>query len=155
MAQTLTIWRKLAGKPGGRRLFSAAVMARAPYFATVLPSVRVMEPGRAEVTAPKWFGVHNHIGTFHAIATCNLAEVAMGMLAEATVPATHRWLPKGMTVRYVAKAESSLRAVARVDELPEFGQDGFELPVPVTVFGDDDKPVTEAVITIWVTPKKR
>ncbi|MGH3432500.1 MAG: hotdog fold domain-containing protein [Thermocrispum sp.] len=143
----------MASKPGGRALFSTAVMARAPYFSTVLPSVQVMEPGRAEVTAPKWFGVHNHIGTFHAIATCNLAEAAMGMLAEATVPASHRWLPKGMTVRYVAKAESSLRAVAQLDELPEFGQEPFELPVPVTVYDKNDKPVTEAVITVWVTPK--
>lgn len=152
--QTLSMWRKLSARPGGRRLFSTAVMARAPYFSTVLPSVRVMEPGRAEVTAPKWFGVHNHIGTFHAIATCNLAEAAMGMLAEATVPASHRWLPKGMTVRYVAKAESSLRAVAKLDELPEFGPEPFELPVPVSVLDTDGKAVTEAVITIWVTPKK-
>lgn len=105
------------------------------------------------MTAPKWFGVRNHIGTFHAIATCNLAEVAMGMLAEATVPASHRWLPKSMTVDYVAKAESSLRAVAAIPEIPEFGPDGFELPVPVTVYDKDDKPVTKAVITIWITPK--
>ncbi len=27
-------------------------------------------------------------GTFHAIAACNLAEAAMGMLSEATVPST-------------------------------------------------------------------
>lgn len=151
--QTMAMWRKLADKPGGRRLFSTAVMFRVPYFGTVLPTVRVMEPGRCEVSAPKWFGVHNHIGTFHAIATCNLAEAAMGMLAEATVPASHRWLPKGMTVQYVAKAESGLRAVAQLAEIPEFGREPFELPVPVTVYDKTDKPVTEAVITIWVTPK--
>jgi acyl-coenzyme A thioesterase PaaI-like protein len=155
MPRTLDLWRTASRLPGGRLLFSAAVMARAPYFATVLPTVRVMEPGRAEVTAPKWFGVHNHIGTFHAIATCNLAEVVMGMLAEATVPSSHRWLPKSMTVRYVAKARSRLRAVATLDELPAFGPAGFDLPVPVTVYGTDGRPVTEAVITLWITPRKR
>lgn len=151
---TLALWRRLASKPGGKRLFSTAISLKAPYFSTVLPTVRVMEPGRCEVTAPKWVGVHNHIGTFHAIATCNLAEIAMGMLAEATVPVTHRWLPKGMTVSYVAKAETGLRAVAELPELPTFGAAGVELPVPVTIYDKRDKPVTEAVITIWVTPKK-
>lgn len=151
---TLAMWNKLASKPGGHRLFSAAISVRVPYFGTVLPTVRALEPGRCEVTAPKWIGVHNHIGTFHAIATCNMAEIAMGMLAEATVPVTHRWLPKSMNVNYVAKAETRLRAVAELPEIPNFGDEGFDLPVPFTVYDTNDKPVTEGVITIWVTPKK-
>ncbi|WP_206790158.1 hotdog fold domain-containing protein [Amycolatopsis sp. MtRt-6] len=152
---TFALWRKLAGKPGGKQLFSAAICLRVPYFRTVLPSVRVLRPGRCEVTAPKWWGVYNHIHTFHAIAACNLAEIAMGMLAEATVPATHRWLPKGMNVQYVAKAETGLRAVAALPELPEFGDEGFDLEVPVTISDKNGKPVVTGTITIWVTPKKR
>ncbi|WP_091513847.1 hotdog fold domain-containing protein [Amycolatopsis sacchari] len=148
------MWSKLAGLPGGKRLFSAAVCLRAPYFSTVLPTVRQLRPGYCEVTAPKWWGVHNHIRTFHAIAACNLAEIAMGMLAEATVPDTHRWLPKGMTVSYVAKAKTSLRAVAELPELPEFGDEGFELPVSVTISDTRGEPVVTATITIWVTRKK-
>lgn len=155
MTPTLALWSKLAGLPGGRRLFSAAICLRAPYFRTVLPTVRQLRPGRCEVTAPKWWGVHNHIGTFHAIAACNLAELAMGMLAEATVPDTHRWLPKGMNVAYVAKAETSLRAVAELPEIPDFGDAGFELPVPVTITDEQGKSVVTATITIWVTRKKR
>ncbi|GHF46647.1 acyl-coenzyme A thioesterase PaaI-like protein [Amycolatopsis bartoniae] len=153
MTQTYAMWSKLAGLPGGKRLFSAAVCLRAPYFGTVLPTVRELRAGRCEVTAPKWWGVHNHIGTFHAIAACNLAEIAMGMLAEATVPATHRWLPKGMTVSYVAKAKTRLRAVAELPELPEFGDEGFDLPVPVTITDTAGRPVVTATITIWVTRK--
>ncbi|GAA4665380.1 hotdog fold domain-containing protein [Amycolatopsis dongchuanensis] len=154
MTRTFAMWSKLAGLPGGKRLFSAAVCLRAPYFSTVLPTVRQLRPGYCEVTAPKWWGVHNHIRTFHAIAACNLAEIAMGMLAEATVPDTHRWLPKGMTVSYVAKAKTSLRAVAELPELPEFGDEGFELPVPVTISDTRGEPVVTATITIWVTRKK-
>jgi acyl-coenzyme A thioesterase PaaI-like protein len=148
---TYAMWRRLAAKPGGKQLFSAAMCLRVPYFRTVTPSVRELVPGRCEVTAPKWWGVHNHIGTFHAIAACNLAEIAMGMLAEATVPTTHRWLPKGMTVEYVAKAESGLRAVAELPEIPEFGDEGFDLPVPVVISDDQGKPVVTGTITIWVT----
>ncbi|UOZ07601.1 hotdog fold domain-containing protein [Amycolatopsis sp. WQ 127309] len=155
MAETPTfaLWHKLAAKPGGKQLFSAAMCLRVPYFGTVLPSVRELRPGHCEVSAPKWWGVHNHIRTFHAIAACNLAEIAMGMLAEATIPATHRWLPKGMDVRYVAKAETGLRAVASLPELPEFGDEGFELPVPVTISDARGKPVVTGTITIWVTPR--
>ncbi|QKV78356.1 hotdog fold domain-containing protein [Amycolatopsis sp. Hca4] len=152
---TFAMWHKLAGKPGGKQLFSAAMSLRVPYFRTVLPSVRELRPGHCEVTAPKWWGVHNHIRTFHAIAACNLAEIAMGMLAEATVPTTHRWLPKGMNVQYVAKAETGLRAVAALPELPEFGAEGFDLEVPVTISDTNGKPVVTGTITIWVTPKKR
>jgi uncharacterized protein DUF4442 len=60
----------------------------------VLPHVVRMEPGLAEVRVPKWFMVYNHLHTVHAIAACNAAEVAMGMLMEATVPRSHRWIPK-------------------------------------------------------------
>lgn len=153
MSSTYTMWRKLSALPGGRRLFSAALCLRAPYFRTVLPSVRAIRPGRAEVGAPKWWGVYNHIGTFHAIAACNLAEVAMGMLAEATVPGTHRWLPKRMNVHYVAKAETSLTAVAELPALPEFGSDGMEMEVPITVSDTSGTPVVTGAITVWVTPR--
>jgi acyl-coenzyme A thioesterase PaaI-like protein len=153
VASTLTMWRRLSGRPLGKRLFSAAVMARAPYFGTIMPTVEAMTPGRCVVRAPKWWGVHNHIGTFHAIAACNLAEIAMGMLAEATVPPTHRWIPKGMTVAYLAKATTSLRAHAEIEELPEFGDDPFELTVPVSIRDAEDKEVVHADITIWITRK--
>jgi acyl-coenzyme A thioesterase PaaI-like protein len=147
------MWRRLADRPLGKRLFSVAVMARAPYFGTILPTVETMVPGRCEVRAPKWWGVHNHIGTFHAIAACNLAEITMGMLAEATVPPTHRWIPKAMNVEYLAKATTALHATAEVEPLPEFGDEPFELIVPVSVRDDAGKEVVHADITIWVTRK--
>jgi acyl-coenzyme A thioesterase PaaI-like protein len=145
------MWRRLSGRPLGKRLFSVAVMARAPYFRTILPTVETMVPGRCEVRSPKWWGVHNHIRTFHAIAACNLAEITMGMLAEATVPPTHRWIPKGMTVAYLAKATTSLRASASLPELPDFGDAPFELTVPVSIRDAADTEVVHADITIWVT----
>ena len=104
---TFRMWQRLRDRPGGTRLFSAAAMLRVPYFASVLPHVERMEPGLAEVTVPKWFYVYNHLHTVHAIASCNAAEMAMGMLMEATVPTTHRWIPKAMNVQYLAKATTS------------------------------------------------
>jgi hypothetical protein len=46
------------------------------------------------------FFVYNHLHTVHAIASCNAAEIAMGMLMKATVPTSHRWIPKAMNVQY-------------------------------------------------------
>ena len=129
-------------------------MAKVPYFASVLPHVVRMEPGLAEVTVPKWFFVYNHLHTVHAIASCNAAEVAMGMLMEATVPSTHRWIPKAMTVQYLQKATTSLRAQASL-EPPDFSSiaDGTELVVPVSVWDGAGTEVVHAEITTWVTPR--
>lgn len=152
---TFALWNKLSGTFGGRALFSLGVSLKAPYFRTVLPTVREMAPGRSVVTSPKWWGVHNHIGTYHAIAACNLAEVAMGMVAEATVPTSHRWLPKKMQVEYLAKAETGMRAVAELESIPEFGDEGQEVDVPVNVHDKNGEVVVRATITIWVTRKKK
>src|SRR5436305_2933127 len=131
---TYAAWQRLSSRPGGSRLFSVAAMARVPYFASVLPHVVRMEPGLAEVRVPKWFMVYNHLHTVHAIASCNAAEVAMGMLMEATVPRTHRWIPKAMNVHYLAKATTSLRARAQITT-SDFATitDGVDLVVPVSV----------------------
>lgn len=151
MSTTFALWQRLSGRPLGKRLFSLAMSIRVPYFRTILPSVVEMRPGFCEVRAPKWWGVHNHIGTFHAIAACNLAEVAMGMLAEATVPSTHRWIPRAMTVDYLTKATTSLHAIAQVSPLPTFTDDPVDLPVPVLVYDSTGTVVVRATITIKVS----
>jgi len=146
---TYRMWQR----PGGTRLFSAAAMVRVPYFATIAPHVVRMEPGFAEVAVPKWFFIYNHLHTVHAIASCNAAEMAMGMLMEATVPTTHRWIPKAMNVQYLEKATTSLRARARL-EPPDFTSiaEGTELVVPVSVIDRAGNEVVHADITTWVTP---
>lgn len=149
------MWQRLAGRPLGKRVFSLAVSARAPYFRSIRPTVLEVRPGFSEVRAPKRRAVHNHLGTFHAIAMCNLAELAMGMLAEASVPATHRWIPRGMTVEYLAKAKTDLRAVARIDPMPAFGDDPVDLPVPVLIHDASGVLVARAVITIKVSRRSR
>jgi len=55
---TYAVWQRLAGRPGGSRLFSIAAN-RVPHFAPVLPHVVRMQPGLAEVRVPvpKWFSV--------------------------------------------------------------------------------------------------
>lgn len=155
---TFRMWKKFSKKPGGSRLFSAAVCAKAPYFATILPHIVEMRPGYSQVKAPKWFGVNNHIKTFHAIAACNIAETAMGMLAEASLPNTHRWLPMGMRTKYLTKSTGGLTATATA-ELPDFSQitkesGGQTVTVDIKFEDAAGKEPVHAEIDIWVTAKK-
>ncbi|MBD0021106.1 DUF4442 domain-containing protein [Gordonia pseudamarae] len=151
---TYRLRRKLPDNIVGNAVFSLGMVARVPYFGTVLPYVSEMEPGRCVVTAPKWFGVHNHIGTFHAIAACNLAEVAMGMLMEATTPTTHRWIPKGMSASYLTKATTRLTATATLATPIDFATvtDGTDVVVSIEIRDTAGTEVVHCEITTWVTP---
>jgi acyl-coenzyme A thioesterase PaaI-like protein len=152
-ASVLAIWGRLAPMPGGKWLFSRIICLKAPYFSSVRPRFVELRPGYCEVTIRKRRAVTNHLGTVHAIAMCNMAELAAGIMSEATVPSSHRWIPKGMTVEYVKKAGTSLRAVAGLPMIPDFGP-AAELPVPVTITDGRGEEVCRAVIRMWVSPRK-
>lgn len=152
---TYALRRRLPDGKVGDVLFSLGLWAKAPYFATVLPIVEEMEPGYARVKAPLWFGIHNHIGTFHAIAACNLAEAAMGVLMETTTPDTHRWIPKGMQSQYLAKAKTGLTAHAELAEPIDFAEitEGRDVVVSIRILDKAGTEVVHCDITTWVTPK--
>jgi acyl-coenzyme A thioesterase PaaI-like protein len=150
---TLSTWQRLSKKPAGRWAFSRLVCWKAPYFGSIRPAFVQLRPGYCEVHIRKRRRVLNHIGTVHAIAMCNMAELAAGIMTEVTVPAGYRWIPKGMTVEYIAKAETNLKAVAQTDPLPLFAA-AAELPVAVTVTDTANQAVFRAVITMWVSPRK-
>ena len=153
MSQVLTLWNKASSVPVvGTRVFSVLFAQKAPYFASIRPRFLTIEPNRAELLIPKRRRVHNHLGTVHAIALCNGLEAAMGALAEATIPADKRWIPKGMEVSYTAKATSDIVCVAETD--PEQWVSGDpDLPVRVRGTRDDGTIVVEGVIRLWVTPR--
>jgi acyl-coenzyme A thioesterase PaaI-like protein len=150
--RTLRLYRFAERLPLGRFLFSRAVRVTAPYFLSIPAGIKSAEPGRvtAEMSHKPW--VRNHLGGVHAIALCNLAEFAMGIAAEVTVPPTHRWIPKGMSVSYIAKASGTMHAEA-VLELPEPLTDGIEVPVRVIVRDGAGSEVFAAEIRIWITER--
>lgn len=150
---TLSTWQRLSTKPAGKWAFTRMVCWKAPYFGSIRPAFVELRPGFCEVHMQKRRRVLNHIGTVHAIAMCNMAELAGGTMTEVTVPSDYRWIPKGMTVEYIAKAETGLKAVAEIDPIPPFA-DAAELPVNVTVTDAANQPVFRAVITMWVSPKQ-
>lgn len=153
MSQVLSMWNKVSALPLGTRAFSLLFAQKAPYFASVRPRFVTIEPNRAELLIPKRRRVHNHLGTVHAIALCNGLEAAMGALAEATIPADKRWIPKGMEVAYTAKATSDITCIAETDP-EQWVADNPDLPVRVRGVRDDGTVVIEGVIRLWVTPRR-
>lgn len=143
MSQMLQMFRQ-----AGPAQFSAMIGQVAPYFASIAPQVVELRPGYAEVTFPKRREVLNHIGTVHAIALCNAAELAAGTMTDASIPPGCRWIPRGMTVEYLAKADGDIRTVADGSAI-DWGLIG-DVKVPVMAYVGD-KPVFRAEITMYVS----
>lgn len=147
----LTAWRRLAGLPLGRWLYSRVVCLRAPYFASISPLILEVEADHVTARVRKRRKVKNHIGTVHALACANLCELCAGVLMAAAIPVNRRWIPRGMTIEYLAKAASDVTATARLPAT-QWG-DGEDVPVEVSVRGSDDREVVRAVIRMYITAK--
>jgi acyl-coenzyme A thioesterase PaaI-like protein len=148
---TYSLYRRAAARPLGKRAFSVLFSLKAPYFRTVRPQVRDVRPHHAELTVRKRWAVQNHLGTVHAIAVCNGLEAAMGLLAEATTPPDRRWIPKGMTVSYLAKSTTDLLCVAETD--PADWEAVGDVPVRVRALRTDGTVVVDGIITIYVSER--
>ena len=79
----------------------------------------------------------------HVIAVANGLELAMGALAEATVPAQLGWIPKGISLEYLALADSTLTATAQTD--PADWAEPGEVPVRVQATRSDGTAVVAGV----------
>ncbi|AQV17344.1 hotdog fold domain-containing protein [Acinetobacter pittii] len=154
MATTLELWNKVSSFPKGKWTFSRMLCLKAPYFGSISPLFIELKPNYCEIAIKKKRSVLNHIGTVHAIAMCNMAELAGGTMTEVTVPSIHRWIPKGMTVEYLKKAETDLIAVARPVEKNYDWEKAGEYLVNVEVYDTQKDKVFQATITMWVSKKK-
>jgi acyl-coenzyme A thioesterase PaaI-like protein len=152
--KTLDIWKRFESIPAGKWMFSRIVCLKAPYFSSISPRFIDLRPGHCEIQLRKRRAVLNHIGTVHAIAMCNMAELAAGTMTEVTIPSSHRWIPKGMVVKYLQKAETDLRAIAIPASELNLSEAG-EYLVNVQVLDKQDHVVFTASISMWVAPKKK
>jgi acyl-coenzyme A thioesterase PaaI-like protein len=147
----LKLFNKLEKYPFGNKLFSMFAARKAPYFQTISPVVTKVVPGECHCLIKKKRAVENHIGTVHVIAICNGLEMAMGFMAEASVPKHLRWIPKGMQVDYTAKADSNIRCEAVLkDNKWEEG----DVIVDINAYDENNVVVVTGHIKLWVSAKK-
>ena len=130
------IYRKLAAYPMGKWLFTQVICFQAPYFSSIRPLFRVLQPGRATVFMRKRRRVQNHIGTIHALAMGNLCELAAGLVMESSLGTDTRWIPRGMNIEYLAKAHT--------DQMIRAIESGIPVSVGTVTIGGASTPMTIA-----------
>ena len=151
MNSIVKTYQKVVKYPLGKHIFTRQVANRAPYFKTLRALINDIKPHYAEVTLKKRKIVTNHIGTVHAIAMCNMCELAMGMAAESSIPSDRRWIPMGMNVNYLKKAETDLKATCDLSKADWYQRD---VDCFVSVRNTEDVEVMNATIKLRVTDKK-
>jgi len=151
----LKLYKSMSAYPMGKALFSLGFSVKAPYFLTILPMVRDLAPGLSVVSLKQRWIMQNHIKTVHAIAVCNLVEMAMGLVAEASLPSHLRWLPMGMNVDYLKKATGTLTATSKFDHTTFFNLPQYPGPVlvPVVVTNAEGVVVAKAEVKLWISQK--
>ena len=148
MQKTLKVYKRLAQFPLGRRVFSKMICLLTPYFSSIKPVITELDHGYCSVSMKKRRAVTNHIKTVHAIAMCNMAELSGGLLTEVSLPKGTRWLPSGMSVQYLIKAQTDLIAIADGRNI-DWDDEGDKM-VPVEIKDINDEVVFTAKITMNV-----
>jgi hypothetical protein len=100
--------------------------------------------------------VTNHLKTVHAIAMCNLVELAGGVCTDVSLPHGIRWIPKGMTVEYISMAKTDLKGVCNIDlNILKNWDLAKEFFVDVNVYDTSQKVVMHGKIAMHLSQKKQ
>ena len=150
--KALRLYKKFSAWPAGKHLFSIYAARMAPYFASISPYVSNLGLGYCEVLVKKRRKHLNHIGTVHVIAIANGLEMAMGFLAEASIPKNMRWIPKGMDLKYLNKAATDIRCFAKLENNHWALGD---LPIEVEALDEQGTVVVSGTIYLWITEKPK
>ncbi len=146
----LKAYKRLNPWPFGNRIFTRLLTFKAPYFRSIRPLICDLRPGACRSLMKDRRRVRNHIGTVHAIAMCNLAELTAGLAVDVSLPSDLRWIPKEMKVQYLKKAKGTLKGSCEFD--PKVLTPG-DITIPFTITNMDNQTVFRADIMFYVSPR--
>ena len=152
MKTILQRYQQLSKYPGGRWLFGRLVGLSAPFFGKIHPQFLDLKPAYCETQIKDRWGVRNHLGTINAGALCSMAEMTGGLALDSVVPSTMRWIPRSMTVEYIAKAKGTITAISEFD--PNIVKEG-DVVIPIKVLNSQKETVFTANITFYISTKKQ
>ncbi len=147
------LWDRLAPLPGGKRVFSKLVGRTAPYTGTIRARVVQLERGRARVQMKDRAGLRNHLGSVHAVALANLAEMVGNLALVYSMPDDARFIVAGMELDYVKKARGTIEGRCECPVPTDNARQ--EYLVPVTLHDPTGEVVVNATLRTLVGPKKR
>ena len=155
MPNMLEQYNKITRLPAGQFLFNQAIGLKAPFFGKIKPNVLEYRQGFCQIEIKDRWGVRNHIGTINAGALCTLAEITGGMALDSSVPKNMRWIPRGMTVDYIAKATGTITGTSECDvETIAAIKQSEDVVVTVLVKNHQQETVFKADINFYVSLKK-
>ena len=136
-ARLRQLWRRLAPLPAGTWLFTFLLGRMTPYSSSIGARVEQLEPGFCRVALRDRRRVRNHLGSIHAMALANLAEMASGLAVLVGLPATVQGIVTGFSITYLKKARGPLIAECRADRLEVTAPQDYEADVSITDAGGD------------------
>lgn len=144
-------WDRLAGLPGGKRLFSWLVGRTAPYTGTIGARVEELREGYGRATLRDRRKVRNHLRSVHAVAQLNLAEEVSGLAVVYSMPPGLRGIPVRLEIDYEKKARGTITAVCELPgPIPEPEGDARVSYVAPVVLTDPAGDVVARALARWV-----
>ncbi len=150
MPSILERYQRLSKFPGGKTIFAKLVGLSAPFFSKISPIFIDLRPAYCETQMKDRRSVRNHLGTINAGALCSMAEMTGGLALDSVVPNSMRWIPKTMTVQYVAKASGTITAISQFD--PAIVEQG-DVVIPIVISNSSGATVFTADITFYLSNK--
>lgn len=121
-----------------------------PYSGSIGARVEALAPGSAALSLRDRRAVRNHLGSVHAIALVNLAELTSGLAMMSGLPATVRGIVTGLSITYHKKARGPLMATSVV-QVPEV-TGPTEFVVTATIHDASGEAVAEASVQWLLGP---
>lgn len=146
------VWDSLSMLPGGSKIYSRLLGRVIPYTGSIKADVLDLEPGFALVQMRDRPSLRNHLGSLHAIALSNLAELTGNAALAASLPDDARFIVTRLDVRYLKKARGTITASCHCP--PQLGNEKRELELAVEMLDEDEQLVAKAALYSLVGPTK-
>lgn len=117
-SRVLAAWRRIHKLPFGTRLFSRVLGRAVPYSGTIGARVLTLEPGHCVLEFRERRRVRNHLGSIHAIALVNAAELAGGLATLSSLGPEVRGIVTHLEMDYHKKARGTLTVTSRTSVPP-------------------------------------